>query len=166
MNYFGHKLLLKIEYTETLFQGWTKKWYPAPPSNYFKERTQIGKKAFQRERDWSTASRKAHFIFLLSPRKQKIGQQPRWIWYFCFFRVVDFFIKKPSMGIFSFGVHKKAEYFCLWMKYFMAAYFKHFGKGVHAFSKSFLKHCQRHYGPRRWLLWPVILVDRFGSVCL
>ena len=20
------------------------------------------------------------------------------------------------------------------------------------------KHCQRHYGPRRWLLWPVILV--------
>ena len=28
------------------------------------------------------------------------------------------------------------------------------------------KHCQRHHGPRRWLLWPVILVDRFGSVCL
>ena len=21
-----------------------------------------------------------------------------------------------------------------------------------------IKHCQRHYGPRRWLLWPVILV--------
>ena len=20
------------------------------------------------------------------------------------------------------------------------------------------KHCQRHYGPRRWLLWPVILI--------
>ena len=20
------------------------------------------------------------------------------------------------------------------------------------------KHCQRHYGPRRWLLWPVVLV--------
>ena len=33
------------------------------------------------------------------------------------------------------------------------------------------KHCQRHYGPRRWLLWPVILVwyvwfGRFGLVGL
>ena len=24
--------------------------------------------------------------------------------------------------------------------------------------KDIDKHCQRHYGPRRWLLWPVILV--------
>ena len=28
--------------------------------------------------------------------------------------------------------------------------------GVHLKDKD--KHCQRHYGPRRWLLWPVILV--------
>ena len=26
-------------------------------------------------------------------------------------------------------------------------------------SKRKGKHCQRHYGPRRWLLWPVILAD-------
>ena len=25
-------------------------------------------------------------------------------------------------------------------------------------SATLKKHCQRHYGPRRWLLWPVILV--------
>ena len=26
------------------------------------------------------------------------------------------------------------------------------------FRAFYAKHCQRHYGPRRWLLWPVILV--------
>ena len=25
-------------------------------------------------------------------------------------------------------------------------------------ARQSIKHCQRHYGPRRWLLWPVILV--------
>ena len=26
------------------------------------------------------------------------------------------------------------------------------------YTEYLFKHCQRHYGPRRWLLWPVILV--------
>ena len=36
----------------------------------------------------------------------------------------------------------------------------HFQSPLWKLSKaSFkMKHCQRHYGPRRWLLWPVILV--------
>ena len=28
----------------------------------------------------------------------------------------------------------------------------------HIFDHIHYKHCQRHYGPRSWLLWPVILV--------
>ena len=26
-----------------------------------------------------------------------------------------------------------------------------------------MKHCQRHYGPRRWLLWPIILFCVFAN---
>ena len=26
-------------------------------------------------------------------------------------------------------------------------------------AERWSKHCQRHYGPRHWLLWPVILVE-------
>ena len=29
---------------------------------------------------------------------------------------------------------------------------------IQELDRTFLKHCQRHYGPRRWLLWPLILV--------
>ena len=32
------------------------------------------------------------------------------------------------------------------------------GPSLNLLSKRLKKHCQRHYGPRRWLLWPVILV--------
>ena len=42
---------------------------------------------------------------------------------------------------------------------------------LYLFAIAINKHCQRHYGPRRWLLWPVILfrwvwLGRFGLVGL
>ena len=48
---------------------------------------------------------------------------------------------------------------CIYMYIWVVAFFFKRGSTLVCSAFGFLnKHCQRHYGPRRWLLWPVILV--------
>ena len=110
-------MFLKIEYMKILSQGWTKKVVscPSPPSNQFKERAQIGKKAFQKEREIGLLppERLTSSFYPASENRKSTSSRDEFD-IFCFFRVVNFFSqKKPSMGIFSFSVYKKAEYFGL-----------------------------------------------------
>ena len=55
----------------------------------------------------------------------------------------------------------RQEGFCptsgsLWPLYWPSGFCLHKSKLVGLYHVN--KHCQRHYGPRCWLLWPVILV--------
>ena len=107
-------MFLKIEYIKILSQGRTKKvvYCPSPPSNQFKERAQIGKKAFQREREIGLLppERLTSSFYSASENGKSTSSRDEFDIFFVSSGSSISLKKKPSMGIFSLGVHKKAEY--------------------------------------------------------
>ena len=61
-------------------------------------------------------------------------------------------IFNPKIYILDFGTSNRAFRAWNWYQRVISGFRLCF------YDNCILKHCQRHYGPRRWLLWPVILV--------